>query len=371
MDAPSPSPTRAPALHLARSFFSLLRWLGPWGDGRVPTSVKRDETRLRGNIRAYVYSGRRRPVGAYLVAPGLHPQGPDDPRLDRFLRILATSGFLVVAPCLPTLIDLRVSADSADHLATAFDEAERLSRDETLPKPAIFSISFGSWPAITLASRAELADRIGALVLFGGYADFPEAIRFAVTGCLPGVELPYDPLNVPAVFLNVVPHLGLGERLRPLEAALREMVERTWGREEMKLAGARDPIARSIAERLEAEVKELFLMGCGLAPGGPELVDRVLEDHAEAFAFADPRPSLAKVRAKVVVVHGRTDDVIPYTHAEQIRRSLPPDHPVQVFVTGMYGHTGGQIPPVRAMAKEASTLLQVAAALVRAPTGML
>jgi pimeloyl-ACP methyl ester carboxylesterase len=334
----------------------LVRWLGPWSrEDRAPRDVVRTELTLDDEVRAYLYRPRQRPFGAYLIAPGLHYLGPQDPRLDRLARVLSSAGLLVLAPFLRDHLALRVRETCVDDLARAWDAIEKIA--DGLPPPAIFSISFGSLPATILATRV----RPSALVLFGGYADFDASVRFALTGEAPGVKVPFDPLNTPVVYLAALPHLP-GDR-EELARAWRDMVERTWGKAEMKRPGARDAIAREIAGRIKD--KELFLEGCGLAPRGR--IDEALEACKETYRFADPRPHLARVTCPVVIVHGKDDDVIPWIEAEKIRAALPPGHPHRVLVTGMAGHTGSSLPSPGALAREGMTMLEVVRALVTAP----
>ena len=335
----------------------LVRWLGPWAGERVPPGIRREELRLDGGrLRCFLYEGPRPPTGAWLVTPGLHPQGPLDPRLDRFCRVLAAAGSLVLAPALPDHLALRLAQAAADDLALAFDELARRS-----PRPAVFSISFGSGPAIALAARDGYRDRLAALVLFGGFADIADAARFALAGAR------HDPTNGPAVMLNLVEHLPPRCGVDRVAAAWRAMVARTWGRPELKLPGARDPLAHELAAALGAAERDLFLEGCLLKPGALARLEEGLRASSAAFAFADPRPALAALRCPVVIVHGRDDDVIPVDHAMRLFAGLPENHPAQLHLTGMYGHTGAAFPSPRALFAEARTLLRVAFALARAP----
>lgn len=73
---------------------SLGRWLGPWAGESTPKNTVREETVLDVGrpMRVAVHRPRQKEKGVWLVTPGLHPAGPDDPRLDRFCRVLAASG---------------------------------------------------------------------------------------------------------------------------------------------------------------------------------------------------------------------------------------------------------------------------------------
>ncbi len=343
-------------------------WLGPWAEKRTPRAIARETIDVEG-VAAYVYAGATRaPRGVYVVAPGMHFLGPDDPRLDRFCRILAAAGFRVYAPKLRDFLALRVAASAADDLASVVRCATGDARTRGLAPPTLMSISFGSRPAITVAAREGLGASLGQLVLFGGYCDFDATVRFAITGHSEHrgerLDVARDPLNAPVVFLNLLPWLEGVEGLDrdAVARAWREMVEATWGKMELKAAGARDPIAHRIAEKLGPRERALFLLGCTLAaPGEAErALDAALAKALPSFAWTDPRAELARVRVPITIVHGRDDDVIPVFEAEKLAAVVPR---AKVLVTGMYGHTGSALPSPRAIAGEVATLGRVVRAL--------
>lgn len=349
------------------TMIALGRWLGPWAGDRAPTRTRRREETLEAGGRAMriaVHEPRGAARAVWVVAPGLHFLGPGDPRLDRFCRVLAAAGFVVVAPYLPDFLSLVIAERASADLAVAFERAEEIARAASLPPPALFSISFGSLPAAAVAA-SELGARARALVLFGGFCDFAETVRYSITGRASheGVtlEVEHDPLNAPVVHLHMLPLMPPELDRARLAAAWRAMVERTWGKPELKVGRAREPFALDVARAhgLEGPLREAFLVGCGLAPGGEALVEAALSRLGAAYAWADPRPHLARVKPPVAIVHGRGDDVIPYFEAYKIRAALPAGHPHGLHVTGMYGHTGSALPSPRALAGELATLARV------------
>jgi pimeloyl-ACP methyl ester carboxylesterase len=312
---------------------------------------------------AYVYHPRSDVVGSYLIAPGLHFLGPDDPRLDRFCRVLARAGFRVVAPFLPSFVDLVVAPSAPDDLeACARAMFARFSGE----RPALFSISFGSWPALETAAR--LGSEIDGVITFGGYAEFEAAVRFCVDGVMRGpegddVQLARDPLNSPALFLNVLPYLAAGSDTTELESAWREMTYRTWGKMELKAPGRLLPFARELEPSVPAQQRELFLIGCGVLPGAGELVQAALERAGQAMGFASPKHALGRIECPVVICHGRDDDVIPWGEALKLHAALEPRVPTRLLLTGLFGHTGAERPTLRLLLREASTLLAIARTL--------
>ena len=304
------------------------------------------------------------PLGSYLVAPGLHFDGPDDPRLERFCRILAHAGFRVVAPILPTYAELVAHPSAIDDLELVLMELVRRSRPGE--KVTLFSISFGSWPALEVAARAP--EHVDAVVTFGGYADFGATVRFCVDGIMRRPEgdqvLARDPLNQPALFLNLLPWLDVPEAAHAtLAEAWREMTYRTWGRMELKAEGRLAPFAAAIVERVPAAQRDLFLLGCGVRSGGALLVEQALERAGRNIDFANPSTALTRLRSPVVVCHGRDDDVIPWNEAEKLHAALRGRVPSRLLLTGLYGHTGAGRPSPGALVGEGRTLLELARVL--------
>lgn len=360
-----PIPSRA----LARGTASLLRWLGPWSNGHAPRTATREAHEFSG-IRSWLYAPKRAPTGAYLVVPGIHPDGPDDARFDRLCRALADAGSIVLAPSLAKQRELLIAEENAAQVTEALGELARLARG--LPPPAIFTISFGSLPGIVTASRAPTS----GLVLFGGYASFRRSIVFALTGRAERhgdrLSLKHDPLNAPAVFKNLLPLLDVGADGPILARAWDEMVAATWGKDELKVGDARRPIAERIAAGLPERWRELFVRGCGLVPNDEYLAALFARPDVErAFAFAEPESAIRTLTTPVVIVHGRDDDVIPCLEAEAIAELLPASTHREVLLTGFYGHTGAEKPHPRALAREARTLVRLARAVAAAPLGLL
>jgi pimeloyl-ACP methyl ester carboxylesterase len=353
----------------ARRIATLLRWLGPWSTEGRPRGIEKSTIAL-GEMRVRLLVPRA-PRGVYHVIPGLHYLGPDDVRLDRFLTILAAAGFTVVAPFYPAYVDLAlepgVFADAERAQAFAGDLARRASA----PPPGVFSISFGSLLALHLASRPALAGRIGGVVVFGGFADLFPTVRFAVTGRAEhgGVSLraTRDPLNSPVVYLNLLPFLDVKGDRAVLAEAYRTMIRRTWGRMELKADGMRDGHAHAIARRLPEELRLPFLRGCGLAGGASEWLEDGIRRAGDAMSRYDATPLLPSVHARVTLVHGRDDDVIPYVETEKLAERLPRGALARKCITGLYGHTAaGHVGPA-AILQEIGALAGMLADMAEAP----
>ena len=148
---------------MSASVARLARWLGPWsGPRNVPSEVLREELAMgsaRGggtSLDAFVYRPRARALGgSVLLVPGLHYLGPRDPRFDRFARILADAGYLVLAPLLPSYLRLTVVPSVLDELETALDALLVHPLRPRHVRPGMMSISFGSMPALRVRSPSR------------------------------------------------------------------------------------------------------------------------------------------------------------------------------------------------------------------------
>lgn len=359
----------AGALDRGRTYASLLRWLGPWTPETKVPDVDVDLVEIDGPrpFTAKLFRPRGKATGAFAIAPGIHFMGPDDHRMDRFCRVLAASGLVTLAPYLPDYVALRVAATAIDDFERVFDTL-RAHPACPVERPGVFSISFGSLLALRLA--AARSDDIAGVVVFGGYADWDATIRFAVSGVIDGKTwAARDMRNLPVVFMNLLDHIvECPADPAPVVTAWRRYVEATWGRSEMKEDARWQPLARSFADDVPAAARDFYLAGCGLVPGAAEMVGRALDRHRD-LGFLDIRPHLATVRCPVWLVHGLTDDVIPWPQAESLARALPATASPRVLLTGLYGHTQieGARGPIAAV-KEIATMTRIVRAMVQAGT---
>lgn len=336
------------------------RWLGPWADPAArPAAAVRDDDLAGMRVRIYEPAG----AGAratFLLAPGLHYAAADDPRLDRFCRILTVAGRRVVVPFIPDFLALVPTARAQADFLRAFDALPRWTAGPTAGRrPVVFSISFGSLLALCLAAARPGA--IERLIVFGGYADLRETLRFSVTGEVAGGRAAArDPLNLPVVLMNLLDQLDppapTGADRAALIAGWRRYVERTWGRPELKQGRRFAVIAEELAPTVPPAVRELFLVGAGARPGADALALPALA-RLDAGPL-DPAPYLPRVTGRVDLVHGVDDDVIPFEHARALAAGLVRAD-VRVHLTGMYGHTGASRPQLSAAARELATLARV------------
>jgi len=340
-----------------------LAWLGPWAsDARRPRAPRRTTLRVplddERTGQAWVYHPKGRPTRAVFVVGGVHYDGPTDPRLDRLCRIFANAGAIVCAPFIDDYMQLQVTPRAVEDVRAVFDAfvAGPLVPDGV--DPGVFSISFGALPALRVATDPGRAERVSGVVLFGGYRDFERAFRYALCGELDGAIVhDNDPLNRPVLFQTLL-HLMDAEPVDEvrLRRAWRRFAIRTWGRDTMKRDGRHIPVAESLTGEVHPDDVRLYLLGCGVGEGGTKLCVDALERMDTAWL--DPVTDAGRIRCPVHIIHGRDDDVIPWSEAHALQAALAPHTDVTVSITGLYGHTGaGGRPGPADVAREVATML--------------
>ena len=288
-----------------RAWAQVAWWLGPWaGRSAAPRDVTRTAIPLGGG--SYVYrpaAGRAR--AAWLISPGMYLAGPDDPRADRFARVIASGGALVLSPRSPTLTGLRLGAGAIAELVAARAELAALPGARGLPLRVV-APSVGAMAALHLAADAAAA--VERTVLIGGYVD---AIALTRTLC-GGDPVPRDPSSQATVFATFVDHLPrpIADRAALL-AAWDGFVREVWSTRAWCQAGstAHHAAARRRAVDVAPADRELFLLGCGATAGGDRLA--AAAQATGAYDYMELRPLVPAIAGELVAFHGPRDAVIP------------------------------------------------------------
>ncbi len=320
--------------------FTLLWWLGPWmNQQKSPSDISLEKIPVSNSeFELFVYrSQRKESKGAMYVIPGLHYEGPEDIRLDRFARVLAASGMVVGVPALPTMKNLIMTSSVWKENIQGF---ECFLQQELPKKPGVFSISAASIVAFQLGAHEYWGRDIREILTFGGYVDWSESLIFSLDGKIDeDILIPIDPLGMPVIFLNILEQLSIQEK-DAFKIQLMKFVTSTWEKEEMQSFECYAPLAKKMSLELGLQDRELFLQACSVEDGGIDIIRKILEDELYDSSWLQPKQFLNKIQTKVTVAHGREDGVIPFTQAERLWEEISPEMRERFHVTGIYHHTG-------------------------------
>jgi acetyl esterase/lipase len=277
-----------------------------WRDVTIPTR--------HGGLAARIYTPApdAQPAPGFIIFPGIHRGGVDEPRLSGFSRRFASAGVTVVSVPLPDLREFRVTARTTDQIEDATMWAASDASIGRNGRIGLGGVSFAGGLTLVAAGRPSLRDRLSMVVSFGGYGDLSRVLRFLCTGVLPDGthKQPHD-YGVAVVLLEVAPAMVPADQVEPLrrgvltflEGSLHDVTDKP--RAAALFAGAR---AQAAALPEPARTLLTWVNDRDVARLGPALLPHV--EQLAGSASLSPERSPAPL-APVFLLHGRDDNVIP------------------------------------------------------------
>jgi hypothetical protein len=260
----------------------------------------------------------RCPRAALVAVPGAVPQGKDDPRLVAFATTLARAGFAVMVPDLAGYRQLRIRPSDAREIADAFAWISRQPELAPDGNAGMFAFSYSVGPAVLAALEDDIREQVRFVVGLGGYHDLPRAMLFFTTGWFEhaGARQHIEPDDTGRMVLvySSLDYLANG-------AADREVFDR------MVALRTRDPKAdlAPLATGLSPGARAVYALAVNNDPARfAELFARLPRAMREDIARLDlARHDLAPLQARLILVHGRNDNLIPYTESLALAAAVP------------------------------------------------
>lgn len=289
-----------------------------WRDVTVPTR--------HGGLAARIYTPdqQRQEGRTFIIFPGIHRGGVDEPRLSGFSRRFSSAGVTVVSVPLPDLREFRVTARTIDQIE---DAALWAANDPALGaggRIGLAGVSFAGGLSLVAAGRPSLRDRLTMAVSFGGYGDLARVLRFLCTGILPdgSRKQPHD-YGVAVALLEVAPAMVPRDQVEPLrkgvltflEGSLHDATDKTRAQllfdDAKRQAAAMPEPSRTLLtwvnDRNVAELGRAVLPAVERLPTAP-----MSPEHSPVAS------------APIFLLHGAEDNVIPSAEtplaAEYLRR---------------------------------------------------
>jgi uncharacterized membrane protein len=308
--------------------------------GEAPSALKRATPDPTRTTIAYSIDGRAsigdlyrpggRPRAMAIAVPGVVEDGKDDARFVAFATSLARAGFLVLAPDIPNVRALKIGSDDADVIADAVRFLASAGEEESRRTVGLFAFSYAAGPAILAAMKPEARDLVRFICAIGGYYSVDAAVTYFTTGYyrrngrwVQGAPSAYARW----VFLMSNTARVADARDREL---LRKMAERRLaddGADISDLAAALGPEGRAIYALLSnTDPDQVAALVVQLSPA--------IREEMQALDLKNKDFGL--LRAHLVLVHGRTDTLVPYTESVALARAAR--SPADLFLIGDLGH---------------------------------
>jgi pimeloyl-ACP methyl ester carboxylesterase len=294
---------------------------------------------LRQDI-SYRANGRQHAADLYIpgggasaglvLVPGAAANGRNDVRLVEFATTLTRSGFAVMVPDIQSLRQLEPSPDSAQEIGDAFaflHDKKGLVSSGWLGISA-FSIAVG--PAVLAALDPAINEQVKFLLLVGGYHDLVRTLTYLTTGYyqVDGRQQYRNP-NAYGKWVYAMHNISRLQDPSDREA-LSAMVRRKLDSPE----AAVDDLRTHLSAAGEAVYE--FITNTD-----PEKVAALMENlptavRADIAALNLAAHDLSGLRAEVILVHGRDDDIIPYTESISLASALPPGQGKLFLLDGLH-----------------------------------
>lgn len=317
----------------------------------------------RGHEREVLAAGRNAtvfapdgwPAGrpAWVLLHGVTVPGRHHDALRRFARSLAAAGHYAVAPEVGPWRSLAVDPEE---VFGAVDAGLASVREQTGADPdrvgvVGFSVA-GRW---ALNAAAERGKAIRAVAAMGGYWDIERTLRAMVLGehDWRGQTYTYDPDPYGRWIMgaNLLPLLEGDEfgtpdgRARAADA-LRQLATVAGQNGAMAREAVYDPLNAGLRETVAEGVRpiwDVLAPPSGAGVEDPELaavlVHRMAQAGLKRFPLLGAALDPARLVQPVVLLHGRSDRLIPFTETLRLAQHLPAANRRRVTITRLFGHT--------------------------------
>jgi len=280
-----------------------------------------------------LYLSDKPPRAGIVLVPGVVPDGKDDARLVALANTLARLRFAVLTPDLVGPRNLKVRSNDVREVADAF--AYLVSRPELAPggRAGIAGFSYGAGPVLLAGLEPDIREQVRFILTLGGYYNLESIVTYFTTGYYRDEttgkwrHLSPRPYALRVFGLSNTDLLVRDEDRQRLRAAL-------WETDEEDDTEGLTPLSGLAAD---AEALQNLLINEDPARV-PALMERLSASmRAELEGINPAGHDLSGLRAQVIMLHGRGDNIIPYTESIALARALPTGQ-VSLFLIEGFAH---------------------------------
>jgi len=287
------------------------------------------ERRYRGDV----YVSPEGTLAGVMLVPGAVAKGKDDPRLVALAQTLARLRFAVFVPDLKGLRQLRVRASDVREVADGFRYL--VSRTDLVPpdRVGIAGFSYGAGPVLLAALEPDIRDQTKFIVTLGGFYDAQRITTYFTTGYYREEttgEWRYLEQSLYGVWVFAQSYVDLVTRAEDRERLTRYIDELAAERRiaNMKVLPGLAPDAQALQELLINRDPEVV----------PALISQLSPRMRREMDGLNPAAhDLRQLEAQVILIHGRGDNIIPYTESIALAQALAPGR-VELFLIDGIAH---------------------------------
>ena len=264
-----------------------------------------------------------------LLVPGVAEAGKDDPRLVAFATTLARAGFAVLVPDLPNLRQLRVSPEDVGQLVDAF--AWLVANPQLAPqgRAGMAAFSYAAGPVLLASLEEAIRQQVQFVFAVGAYYDLPQVLTFCTTGYYRQNGrwhyLQPNEYGTWAFVASNLHRLGNAEDRR----IFRQMTQRKLA----DLTASTDDLLAGLGK--EGQTLHAFISNRDPRRVAPLLkaLPVALRQDITALNLADK--DLSRLSARLILVHGLHDRMIPYVESVALAKAVPEGQSHLFLVEGL------------------------------------
>lgn len=266
-------------------------------------------------------------LAALVLLPGTTTDGKNDPRLVSFAKTIARTRFNVLIPDLKNLKALKITPGDADEIAAAFQYLVNDSNLAPNGRAGIAAVSYAVGPTMLAALKPSIRDKVRFILSIGGYYDLNRVITYITTGQYRDEQGNWA-FREPNVHGKWVFILSNTDRLSNEQDrnTLNEIAR-------IKIANPEAPIVDLTDKLVSQEGQALLNL---MNNKDPQLVEHLIQKLPSSVkedlkALNLSEQDFSKFKARVYMIHGLKDDLIPYTESLDLDKKLPTEHTLHII----------------------------------------
>jgi pimeloyl-ACP methyl ester carboxylesterase len=290
-----------------------------------------------GERQADLYQSPEGNLAGIVLVPGAAARGRHDPRVVSVARTLARLRFAVLVPDMPGVRQYRVRATDVLEVAEAF--AWLLARPGLAPQGRVgmAGFSYGAGPVLIAAMQPGISAQVRFVMSVGGYYDLHNVITYfttgyADTGAALAVEGAHQAgLRQPHPYSESV---FIRSNLDLLERSVDRGFLRSYA-DYLVDSGA--DMDEPIPGTLAPDARAFYQLLINHDPAAvPRLIDRLPERIRHLIESINPAAhDLSQLQARLILLHGRSDNLIPYTESVALSQALPAGQAQLFLIDGL------------------------------------
>ncbi|NNC67983.1 MAG: alpha/beta hydrolase [Gammaproteobacteria bacterium] len=278
---------------------------------------------------ADLYIPQESALASIVLIPGVAAQGKEDLRLVAFATTLARSRFMVLVPEISNLRELKIRAEDSRTIIDAFTYLISRPDIPVQGQAGIGAFSYAVGPAVLAALDPDVREKIDFILSVGGYYDVEQVITFFTTGYFKNDNgWQYIKPNEYGKWVFVLSNIERLSRQTDKEIFY-AIAQRKMDNPNASIEDLTNNLSVEANSILALLKNQNYSETLTLITGIPNAI------RADLNALNLSNKNLSQLNAKLILLHGIDDDIIPYTESILLSRAVAEGQSELFIVDGL------------------------------------